>query len=62
MSKYAPPLTPRIDPHTWAKGTPDAIDGAAIHLGARHFFIAQTEIPAAIARLQTILDVDLTRK
>ncbi|MFD4007858.1 hypothetical protein ACFWQK_09030 [Brachybacterium paraconglomeratum] len=47
-------ITPRIDPHIWARGTTNEIPGAVVFIGKRNLFIAHDEIPDMIARLQAI--------
>lgn len=58
MSTHPTPETPRVNPHVWARNTPDEIPGAVMYLGARDFFIANDAIPTIIARLQAIHDLN----
>lgn len=58
MSIHAGPLTPRITASCWARNTPDEVQGANIKIGRQDLFIAHDAIPAAIARLQAIHDLN----
>lgn len=52
------PETPRVNPHVWGRKSTDATPGAAIYMGGRSIFVTNDAIPAIIARLQAIHDLN----
>ena len=58
MSTHRGPLPPRITAHCWARNTPHEVLGANIRIGRQDLFIAHDTIPATIARLQAIYDLN----